>query len=144
MLKSAAAALSRNGTRINPNLLCHFMTHNQKLRCSPETSRLRVYGIQGIPKKIWAFDIPVLQCSRGKILVSTIDNQNLGSNWAQIFLRHLGYHKRLTWKFQDCTATLILCHKMTKENWVYSSTIPAQSGNSWFERVVRKYKTISK
>ena len=27
------------------------------------------------------------------------------SDWAEIFLWHPGYHKSLTWKFQDCTAT---------------------------------------
>ena len=51
-LKSAiAAASSRNGTRIYPFLLCHFMTQNQKLRCSPETVRLSFYDIQGVPQK---------------------------------------------------------------------------------------------
>ena len=39
-LKSATAASSRNGTRIYLILLCHFMTQNQMLRCSPETFRL--------------------------------------------------------------------------------------------------------
>ena len=51
-LKSAIAASSRNVTRIYPILLCHFMTQNQKLQCSPETFRLSFYGIQGVPKKI--------------------------------------------------------------------------------------------
>ena len=32
-------------------LSCHFITWNQKLQCSPETFRLRFYGIQGVPKK---------------------------------------------------------------------------------------------
>ena len=104
-LKSAIAASSRNGTRTYSILLCHFMTQNWKLRCSPKTFRLSFYGIQGVPKKIWAYDIPVLQGSRGKTLVSTTDFQNLGSNWAQFFLGHPGYHKSLTWKFQDCTET---------------------------------------
>ena len=53
-LKSAVAALGRNGTRIYPILFCHFMTQNQKLWCSPETFRLSFYGIQGVPKKISA------------------------------------------------------------------------------------------
>ena len=103
--KSAAEESSRNGTRVYLILLCHFMTQNQKLQCSPETFRLSSYGIQGVPKKIWAFDIPSLQGSRRKILFSTTDFQNLGSNWAQIFLGHPRYYKSLTWKFQDCTAT---------------------------------------
>jgi len=51
-LKSVSAASSRNGTRIYPILLCHFMTENQKLRFIPETFRLSFYGIQGVPKKI--------------------------------------------------------------------------------------------
>ena len=38
-------------------------------------------GYPGCPKKIWAFDIPFLQGSRRKILVSTTDFQYLGSNW---------------------------------------------------------------
>ena len=42
-LKSAAAASSRNGTRIYLILLCHFMTQNQMLRCSSETFRLSFY-----------------------------------------------------------------------------------------------------
>ena len=49
---SAADASSRNGTRIYLILLCHFMTHNQKLRCSPETFRLSFNGIQGVPQKL--------------------------------------------------------------------------------------------
>ena len=48
---SAAKDSSRNGTRIYLILLCHFITQNQKLRCSPETFRLSFYGIQGVPKK---------------------------------------------------------------------------------------------
>ena len=32
------------------DLLCHFITWNQKLRCSTETFRLSFYGIQGVPK----------------------------------------------------------------------------------------------
>ena len=50
-LKSAAAASSRNGTRLYPIILCHFMAQNQKLWCIPETFRLSFYGIQGVPKK---------------------------------------------------------------------------------------------
>ena len=50
--KSAAAEdLCMNSTSILI-LSCHFMTQNQKLRCSPETFRLSFYGIQGVPKKI--------------------------------------------------------------------------------------------
>ena len=87
-LKSAIAAPRRNCGRRYPILLCHLLTQNwqnQKFRCSPETFRLSFYGIQGVPKKIWAFDITVLQGSKGKILVSTTGFQNLGSNWAQFF-----------------------------------------------------------
>ena len=38
-LKSAAAASSRNGTRIYLILLCHFMTQNQMLRCKDATAQ---------------------------------------------------------------------------------------------------------
>ena len=50
-ISAAAGDLCRNSTSILI-LLCHFMTQNQKLRCSPETFRLSFYGIQGVPKKI--------------------------------------------------------------------------------------------
>ena len=101
-LKLAIAASSRNGTRIYPILWCHFMTQNQKLWCSPETFRLSFYGIQGVPKKIWAFDIPSLQGSRRKILFSTTDFQNMGYWNAKDFLKKIVTH---AWKFQDCTTT---------------------------------------
>ena len=45
-------APSRNSTRIQLILLCHFITWNQKLQCSDETFRLGFYGIQGVPPKI--------------------------------------------------------------------------------------------
>ena len=51
-LNSAIAASSRNCSRTYSILVCHFMTQNQKLRCSPETLRLSFYGIQGVPIKI--------------------------------------------------------------------------------------------
>ena len=68
--KSAIAASRRNCGRRYPILLCHLLTQNwqnQKFRCSPETFRLSFYGIQGVPKKIWAFDITVLQGSKGQV-----------------------------------------------------------------------------
>ena len=120
-LKSAIAASWRNGTRRYPILLCHLMTQNQKFWCCPETFRLSFYGIQGVPpkktynfhwnlKNSWEFELLTyhpskVQGSRRKILVSTTDFQNLGSNWAQFFLGHPGYHESLTWKFLDCTET---------------------------------------
>ena len=48
---SAAKDLSRNSTSIYLILSCHFVTWNQKLQCSDETSRLGFYWIQGVPKK---------------------------------------------------------------------------------------------
>ena len=51
---SAAQDLWRRNITSILILLCHFMTQNQKLRCSPETFRLSFYGIQGVPKKILA------------------------------------------------------------------------------------------
>ena len=84
-LKSAIAASSRNGTRIYPILLCHFMTQNQKLQCSPETFRLSFYGIQGVPKKILAQLEPRFWKSVVENKIFLLDPWRDGMSKAQIF-----------------------------------------------------------
>ena len=84
----------------------HFITWNQKLRCSPETFRLSFYGIQGVPKK--KFELLTYHPSKdpgGKFCFQL----QISKIWAPIELKffwgHPGYYKSLTWKFQDCTTT---------------------------------------
>ena len=86
-LKSAIAAPRRNCGRRYPILLCHLLTQNwqnQKFRCSPETFRLSFYGIQGVPKKIWAFDITVLQGSKGQVQSTLSVTEGMGMTFSQL------------------------------------------------------------
>ena len=80
-------------------------TQNQKLQCSPETFRLSFYGIQGVPKKFELLTYPPSKDPGGKFCFQL----QISKIWAPIelkfFLGHPGYHKSLTWKFQDCTTT---------------------------------------
>ena len=82
-LKSAIAASSRNGTRTYPILLCHFITQNQKLRCSPETFRLSFYGIQGVPKKFELLTYPPSKDPGGKFCFQL----QISKIWAPIELK---------------------------------------------------------
>ena len=66
-------------------LLCHFITQNQKLRCSPETFRLSFYGIQGVPKKIWAQSEPRFWKSVVETKNFPLDLWRTGMSKAQFF-----------------------------------------------------------
>ena len=66
-------------------LLCHFMTQNQKLRCSPETFRLSFYGIQGVPKKFLAQLEPRFWKSVVENKIFLLDPWREGMSKAQIF-----------------------------------------------------------
>ena len=95
-LNSAIAASSRNCSRTYSILLCHFMTQNQKLRCSPQTFRSSFYGIQGVPKKFELLTYPSSKDPGGKFWFQL----QISKIWAPIELKffwgHPGYHKSLT------------------------------------------------
>ena len=115
-LKSAAAASSRNGTRIYLILLCHFMTQNEKFWCRPETFRLSFMVTRVSPKKFELLTYPSSKDPGGKFWFK-LQIPKICALIELIFLGgHPRCHKSLKGKYQDCTALqlLILCHKMTK------------------------------
>ena len=58
-------------------------------------------------KKNWAQLEPRFWKSVVETKIFPLDPWRTGKSKAQFFLGHPGYQKTLTWKFQDCTASII-------------------------------------
>ena len=83
-----------------------FYNTESKVAMQSWNFQVKLLWYPGCPKKIWAQLEPRFWKSVIETKIFPLDPWRTGMSKAQIFfLGHPGYHKSLTWKFQDCTET---------------------------------------